>query len=289
MLENPYRALSKINPQKEGHHREIANVVFDALVSARLSGGEYQVVLSIIERTWGHPIQAAGPAYSRVISLGYFAKATNLSRQGVIDAIYSLEKKRIIAVERSATKGSVAQTEYLFNKHYDTWLVKQTLLVEGEPLVKQSLPDQSSRVDHPSQAELTRTSQVPEPSTVPDIENIERIESIERGKKSPTKHTKQKKERYILPEWINKDTWKAFLDMRRKKRAVPTERAVQLLIKELEKLKNEGHDPNEVLNQSIMRNYTGVFPLKGGQGGAHKQRPGALKERHSYTRPEDYR
>ena len=36
------------------------------------------------------------------------------------------------------------------------------------------------------------------------------------------------------------------------------------LIKELEKLKGEGNDPNEVLNQSIMRSYTGVFPLKNG-------------------------
>ncbi len=75
---------------------------------------------------------------------------------------------------------------------------------------------------------------------------------------------------YILPEWINNETWNDFLEMRTKMRKPPTEKAKGLLIKDLEKLKNEGHDPNEVLNQSIMRNYTGVFPLKGGEGGTYR-------------------
>lgn len=71
-----------------------------------------------------------------------------------------------------------------------------------------------------------------------------------------------KKPIFVLPDWIDKKTWEAFLEMRKKKRAVPTERAKELLVKELEKLRAEGYDPTEVLNQSIMRNYTGVFPLK---------------------------
>ena len=74
-----------------------------------------------------------------------------------------------------------------------------------------------------------------------------------------------------LPNWIDIDIWDAFLEMRKKKNAVPTERAKQLLVKELEKLKGDGHNPNEVLNQSIMRNYTGVFPLKEGRDGTHKE------------------
>jgi hypothetical protein len=90
----------------------------------------------------------------------------------------------------------------------------------------------------------------------------------------------------ILPEWIKTDTWEAFLEMRKKKRAIPTELAKELLIKELEKLRAKGHDPNEVLNQSIMRNYTGVFPLdkKGGQGGTNRKNPRAIPK--EYTDPE---
>ena len=65
-----------------------------------------------------------------------------------------------------------------------------------------------------------------------------------------------------LPEWIDKELWDAFLEMRKKKRASPTKKAIDLLVKELGKLKADGNDPNEVLKQSIMRNYTGVFPVK---------------------------
>lgn len=191
-----------MNPQKEGHHREIANDVFDALISARLSAGEYQVALSIIERTWGHPLKTASPSYSRVISLGHFEKVTNLSRQGVIDAVGSLEKKRIIAAQRNGTKG----TEYLFNKHYDTWLVKQTLLVNGMPLVKQGLLDWSSRVDQLSQVELTSTSQVPEPSTEPAIESIESIETIEKGGSSPGLGAQTPSSKYLF-EKTNRKRW----------------------------------------------------------------------------------
>lgn len=76
-----------------------------------------------------------------------------------------------------------------------------------------------------------------------------------------------KKENIELPDWIDKEIWDAFLEMRKKKRAVPTEKAIELLIKEIETLKKSGNDPNEVLKQSIMRNYTGVFPLKESSNG----------------------
>jgi len=89
------------------------------------------------------------------------------------------------------------------------------------------------------------------------------------SKVKESKVNKVNKDIYLIPEFIDKDTWEAFLEMREKKRAVPTERAKRLLVEELEKLKGEGNDPNEVLKQSIMRNYTGVFPVKEDRSGAH--------------------
>ena len=81
---------------------------------------------------------------------------------------------------------------------------------------------------------------------------------------------REKKDVYEIPGWLNKETWDAFLEMRKAKKAIPTDRAKALLIKELEKLKTAGDDPNEVLNQSIMNSWKGVFSLKGGQNGAHR-------------------
>ena len=64
---------------------------------------------------------------------------------------------------------------------------------------------------------------------------------------------------FVLPENIKPENWEAFLDVRKKKKAPNTTHALKLIIDELNKI---GGDANEVLNQSTMRGYTGVFPLK---------------------------
>jgi hypothetical protein len=66
----------------------------------------------------------------------------------------------------------------------------------------------------------------------------------------------------MLPSWINKEVWEAFLEMRKKKKKVPTEYAIQLIIKDLEAFKAAGDDPNKVLEKSIISGWPGVFSLK---------------------------
>jgi len=98
--------------------------------------------------------------------------------------------------------------------------------------------------------------------------------------------TSKKKRPVPLPEWIDKQTWQDFLEMRKTKRHPATARAVELLIKKLEELQSQGSDPNEVLNQSIMYGWTGLFALKeGGRNGSTKGNPRGIPERDSYTRP----
>ena len=50
--------------------------------------------------------------------------------------------------------------------------------------------------------------------------------------------------------------------MRKKKKKVPTEYAIQLIIKDLEAFKIAGDDPNEVLEKSVINGWPGVYPLK---------------------------
>lgn len=67
-----------------------------------------------------------------------------------------------------------------------------------------------------------------------------------------------------MPEWIDKEAWLAFLEMRRSmgKKIPFTELAEKRTIHELEKLEAQGHPNGEVLWQSVMMGYRGVFPLK---------------------------
>jgi len=80
------------------------------------------------------------------------------------------------------------------------------------------------------------------------------------------KVNKIKVNKIIIPDYINQETWEAYLKTRKK----TTEHAIALLIKKLGELRDAGDDPNEVLKRSIMNGWTSIWPLKGGGNGAHR-------------------
>ena len=63
-------------------------------------------------------------------------------------------------------------------------------------------------------------------------------------------------------EWIDPDSWQAFVEMRRKIKAPLTPYAEKLIVRELVKLKTAGHDPQACLDQSIMNSWRDVFPVR---------------------------
>ena len=115
-MKNPYREFSKVSPQREKGNRQIANDVYDALIEMKLSGTEYQIVLFIIKKTWGFC------KHSDVISYSQMTKITGATRQGIIKTVKKLEQKKIIVISKKVVNHSLPVNEYLFNKHYDTWL-----------------------------------------------------------------------------------------------------------------------------------------------------------------------
>jgi hypothetical protein len=93
-------------------------------------------------------------------------------------------------------------------------------------------------------------------------------------KEDKIREDKNKPKEIILPEFINREKWDAYMEIREKKKATPTPRAIELLIEKLTKFKADGDDPNEVLEESIMNNWTGVFALKkGGANGKGRANP----------------
>lgn len=66
-----------------------------------------------------------------------------------------------------------------------------------------------------------------------------------------------------IPEWIDKNIWDSFLEMRKIMRSKPTQKAIELLLLKLKHFREDGQDPNKILEQSIENNWKGVFPLNG--------------------------
>lgn len=65
-----------------------------------------------------------------------------------------------------------------------------------------------------------------------------------------------------LPEWLPLIPWQGYVDMRKKQRKPLTERAMELRIADLAKLREEGQDVGAVLDQSTANGWTDVYPLK---------------------------
>ena len=140
-------------------------------------------------------------------------------------------------------------------------------------------------VDNISDVYKNRRREIPQ---MPIITNHNGIttekKAITTGGSTQRKLKETKRDNTILPEFIDKELWDDFLEMRGKMRKAPTDRAKELLIKDLEKLKAAGNDPSEVLRQSIKNSWAGVFPLKGGQSGTRQGHP-----EKNYTRPPTFR
>ena len=67
-----------------------------------------------------------------------------------------------------------------------------------------------------------------------------------------------------LPAYIDPEAWAGFVEMRK---AMPksrpfTHRAAVLILKELQRIKDAGHDPNAALDQSTLHGWMDVYPPK---------------------------
>ncbi|HSE47075.1 MAG TPA: DUF1376 domain-containing protein [Gemmatimonadales bacterium] len=71
---------------------------------------------------------------------------------------------------------------------------------------------------------------------------------------------------FAIPDWIPSETWEAYEAMRKKCRKPMTDEARRLTVNKLADLKERGHPPKLVLEQSIQHSWQGVFELKPGGG-----------------------
>lgn len=67
---------------------------------------------------------------------------------------------------------------------------------------------------------------------------------------------------FAPPPWLDPDAWSAWLKVREKKRAAATNYALTLAVKSLEELRDQGHDPQACLDQSIAKGWLTFYPPK---------------------------
>lgn len=85
-----------------------------------------------------------------------------------------------------------------------------------------------------------------------------------------------KKEAYQLPMWLPIEAWEAYLEMRAKIKKPLTDYGKRLALKRLGKLVTEGHDPAELLEECVFKNWLDFYParraMKGGNRATERTR-----------------
>jgi phage replication O-like protein O len=272
------RAIMKADP--EDGTTPIANLLLEALAVAKLSGREKGFVLYLWRETYGWS-KDGKRLKEKAISLDKWATIFEMRREHVSTTLARLADKRVFN-RRFAGPGK--GYTYSMNTRVSEWCNSCHL---GEQL----LDDVTEQLPKPATEQLPKSETVPlpKPVTVPDTTSGTPKESIKETL------NKELKKGVDLPDFIDRDVWAGFVEMRRKIKAPMTDYAMKLTIDELVKLQGAGEDPNEVLRQSIKRGWRGVFPVKkdgndgrtGTNRGNHKARE--LPARDGYHTPEEHR
>lgn len=101
--------------------------------------------------------------------------------------------------------------------------------------------------------------------TVKDMD-IYKDKDIEKGNTINTKAII--KGEFVLPEWVPKEVWNDYLEMRKKIKKPMTSAAKKLAVKKLQLLTDFPSNgeaiqiATKILNQSVFHNWQGLFPLK---------------------------
>jgi len=128
--------------------------------------------------------------------------------------------------------------------------------------------------------EQTSASSLHSPQTEVEVEREVEVEvERETDKEAGTKPSVMTG----FPDWISPEAWRGFVEMRNKKKKPMTDRAIFLAIKTLERLKAAGNSPEEVLNQSVLNCWTGLFEINNRQAG-NGDRPSFTQRRNERTK-----
>lgn len=73
---------------------------------------------------------------------------------------------------------------------------------------------------------------------------------------------KARNDDFVLPDWIDKEAWDGYMEVREIKKYPMTKRAMTLLVNKLEKYKMDNMDPIDVLDKATVTGTNSVWPVE---------------------------
>lgn len=126
---------------------------------------------------------------------------------------------------------------------------------ENEPAFEPKMNQITIRLISVKESYRTKSEAENEPKVKPNKEEDKEEDIINKRK-----NIKKEKD-FQIPDWVDAEAWDGFLKMRKANKIPNTERALSQIVKKLDEYRSRGDPPAEVLDQSTMNNWRGVFPL----------------------------
>ena len=262
------------SPQVEDGYTQIANELLTHLMELYLPSNQWQVLIVIIRKTYGYRKKVDYVTNSQIV------EATGLLKSNVSRALKNLTNRNVI-IRQGKMIG--------IQKDWEKWQLSEQITkvvnTDNQPPVI-NVDNSEAKVIRADNNEKLSIQQ-PKLSILTtelsaQITKVISPRITQKKKETITKETIQKK-----PEFVSQESWDGFFEMRKRVKSPLTDFAIKIIIGKLEQFKNDGDDPNEVLCQSIMNNWKGVFPLKknGGNGNGTAKRHYSTDLPKVYTKP----
>ncbi len=259
------------NPQLEDGFVKIANELVEVFCGRRLSGEEWQIIWSVLNKTYRWHKKEDW------ISLSQFVEMTGMQKSNISRALKKLLNKKIIIK---------SDNKYMFNKHYKEWsgtLEKKEIINTDKEIIntdksfintdKSFIKNDKSFIKNDThKIYYTKDTITKENKYNSDsLKNKENNETQELDKTNKKDKTTKKEKNNVspdepveIPEWLDAELWEEFRNHRKAIKRPLTPYAEKLLIKKLDKWRAE-YDINEIIETSIINGWQGLFLLKKNQ------------------------
>jgi phage replication O-like protein O len=228
-------------PDIDNGFLRLANELAEALMRTNLNGAQFRIIRAVERECYGRN----GGRKTARLSTTKLAQMTGLSLRSVEREVPELIRRHVLFREG----GHLG-----IQKDYDRWNAGRL----------NSLATDKAGGDHSLAADRVG-------GLIPDRVDGLAPDKVGGHKKNRPKESKPKKEPSPtgtvesitkLPGWIPRREWDAWVEMRKKIRRPLTDHAVDLAVAALDALRAEGFAPADVLNQSTLNSWQGLFALR---------------------------
>jgi len=226
------------SPQLKDGFTQIANEILDALARTNLTAYQGRVVTCIIRRTYGFKKK------SDRISHRQIAGWTGIAQPHIARTLKELQLRNVITLEPSKQGSTIG-----IQKDFDRWVMPHGVS-----------PYRGAKVI-PNQAKG---------DTQPGIKTDTQRGINKRKRKIYSKETIGE----VMPSQVSPELWKSFKEHRVTLKKKMTPYAEYLMALKLQRFADEGHDPEQLINNAILKGWQDVYP--GGNHNGNKENDSVL-------------